>query len=177
MLVFDLQGNLIESTELDMGSHKDWEICKGNIFKFNREYEELFGTNYGITTINFYQLDSGKLIEEDIVSEDNGNNGNINQQQEQKIDAARGNVVLKGRLEYRKGTNAAETTVKEMYVLHVEPIITELTYYNYDTNNVEIAEDITEIDVSGLYDEVEPGKHDGKTVSIEEEIWPTMNSH
>ena len=26
MLVFNLQGNLIESTELDMGSHKDWEI-------------------------------------------------------------------------------------------------------------------------------------------------------
>lgn len=177
MLVFDLQGNLIESTELDMGTYNDWEICKGNIFKFNREYEELFGTNYGITTIDFYQLDSGKLIEEESVSEESEDNKNINSQYVQKIDAARGSVVLTGRLEYRKGANVAETTVKEMYVLHVEPMIGELIYYNYDTNEVEFAEDITEVDVSGLYDEVEPGKHDGKTVSIKGEIWPTMNSH
>lgn len=177
MLVFDLQGNLIESTELDMGTHNDWEICKGNIFKFNREYEELFGTRYGIATIDFYQLDSGKLIESAAVSVEDENINNTNSQQVQKIDAARGSVVLNGRLEYRVGTNASETMAKEMYILHVEPIIGELIYYNYDTNDVEFAEDIAEIDISGLYDEVEPGKHDGKMVTIEGEIWPTMNSN
>ena len=177
MLIFDLHGNLIESTELDMGTHNDWEVCRGNIFKFNREYEELFGTRYGVATIDFYQLDTGKLISNDTISEENVDKDNMNSQQVQKIDAARGRVTLKGRLEYRVGTNAAETMDKEMYVLHVEPIIGELIYYNYDTNDVEFVEDITEIDISGLYDEIEPGKYDGKMVTIEGEIWPTMNSH
>ncbi len=177
MLVFDLQGNLIENTELDMGTHNDWEVCKGNIFKFNREYEELFGARYGTTTIDFYQLDSGKLIESATVSVEDENINNTYSQQVQKVDAARGSVTLKGRLEYRVGTNAAETMAKEMYVLHVEPMIGELIYYNYDTNDVEFVEDITEIDISGLYDEVETGKYDGRMVTIEGEIWPTMNSH
>lgn len=109
--------------------------------------------------------------------EENVNIDNTNPQQLQKIDAARGSVTLNGRLEYRVGTNVAETMAKEMYVLHVEPIIGELIYYNYDTNDVGFAEDIVEIDVSELYDEVEPGKYDGRMVTIEGEIWPTMNSY
>ena len=95
----------------------------------------------------------------------------------QEIDATQGSVILRGILEYRRGTNAAETMAKEIYVLHVEPVISDLKYYSYE-DEILIEEDVTEIDISGLYDEEGvKGQYDGKNVLIEGEIWPTTNSH
>ena len=130
------------------------------------EYATYYRYNY--KEVKVYDLVEVIEVEEDSYAEINLT--------EQEIDATQGNVILEGRLEYRVGTNAAETMSKEMYILHIEPEISELTYYNLD-DEISTAENITEIDIAGLDDEKEKGYYDGKNVSIQGKIVPTSNSH
>ena len=141
---------------------------------------DLNGVDYSPSKMThfYYQLREVNIYEEDNAMGGNEESGEnlVVEDKGQEIDATQGAVILSGKLEYRIGTNAAETMSKEMYILKIEPQITKLIYYNLE-DEICIAENITEIDVSGLIDEGEKGLYDGKNVSIKGKIWPTVNSN
>lgn len=93
-----------------------------------------------------------------------------------EIDATNKSASLNGWLEYRTGTNAAGTVDKEIYVLHLTPPISHLTYYNME-DELETAENITEIDVAGLDAYTAKWQFDGMNVCIKGEIRPNYTSH
>lgn len=94
------------------------------------------------------------------------------------IDATKGAVTLTGTLEYRCTESSANPEVmKELYILHLDQEISELIYFNYDSEKNEVAEGITEIDVIGDAELLEGWVHDGKRVTITGEIIPNYTMY
>ena len=148
-----------------------------------------------IKVTGLWKSDDGKMITSSIIVEESANDGMrlkaythdvtecidevkfSSTQNPTVLEATKGEVTLTGTLEFRSAeSSSGNGYVKEAYILHLDPPIEELIYYDLDSETNAVATDIAEMDIlSDLGGN--KGEYHGNKITITGEIYPNYTSY